>query len=232
MEENKQNKNFAGIYRDEINKFSGLLRLFLIHLIISCNHSDNPGFIFDNKPFPLKRGQFVTSTRKLAEDTGLTHQSTRTFLKNLENLKILTHQSTHLLTNRATLITFTDIDKFLVSPKELTYQLAQQLTNDQHTPNTPLTHQLTTNNNDNTNNDTNNDNNKKINKRFQKPTIEEIEQYCKERGNSINPLKFYNYYESNGWKVGKNPMKNWKAAIITWEGNGYSQKGKMSIDVI
>lgn len=53
--------------------------------------------------------------------------------------------------------------------------------------------------------------------RFVKPTVEEIETYCKERGNGINPMAFFNHYESVGWKVGKNPMKDWHAAIRTWE---------------
>jgi hypothetical protein len=57
--------------------------------------------------------------------------------------------------------------------------------------------------------------------KFVKPTVEEIEIYCKERNNNINSEAFFNYYESNGWKVGKNAMKNWKAAIITWEKNNY-----------
>ncbi len=52
---------------------------------------------------------------------------------------------------------------------------------------------------------------------FTKPLIKEIILYCKERNNRVNPNKFYNYYESNGWKVGKNKMKNWKAAIRNWE---------------
>lgn len=53
--------------------------------------------------------------------------------------------------------------------------------------------------------------------RFVKPTIEEIEAYCAERDNGIDPEYFFNYYEGNGWKVGKNPMKDWHAAIRTWE---------------
>ena len=57
----------------------------------------------------------------------------------------------------------------------------------------------------------------RIGNRFTKPTIEEISAYCLERGNNINPQKFYDYYESVGWKVGKNPMKNWQACIRTWE---------------
>ena len=54
-------------------------------------------------------------------------------------------------------------------------------------------------------------------KRFEKPTIEEIEEYCKERNNGINANAFYDFYESKDWYVGKNRMKNWKACIRTWE---------------
>ena len=52
---------------------------------------------------------------------------------------------------------------------------------------------------------------------FTKPTLEEIRQYLYETNSSIDAEYFYNYYESNGWKVGKNSMKNWKACIKTWE---------------
>lgn len=51
------------------------------------------------------------------------------------------------------------------------------------------------------------------------PTLEMIKNYCVKRENNIDPDKFFNYYESNGWKVGKNPMKNWQSAIINWEKN-------------
>lgn len=54
-------------------------------------------------------------------------------------------------------------------------------------------------------------------KRFQPPTISEISIYCDSRKNGIDAEKFLAFYESNGWKVGKNPMKSWQMAIITWE---------------
>ena len=41
--------------------------------------------------------------------------------------------------------------------------------------------------------------------------------YCKERGNKVDPERWFDYYTSNGWKVGKNPMRDWKAAVRTWE---------------
>ena len=58
-------------------------------------------------------------------------------------------------------------------------------------------------------------------KRFEKPTISDIEQYCIERNNNVNAEQFFDYYESNGWRVGKNSMKDWKAAVRTWERSEY-----------
>lgn len=52
---------------------------------------------------------------------------------------------------------------------------------------------------------------------FKKPTIEEIEAYVKEKNYSVNAEIFYNFYESKGWYIGKNKMKNWKSAVATWE---------------
>ena len=63
-------------------------------------------------------------------------------------------------------------------------------------------------------------------KRFAKPTLEDVKAYCQERGNNVDPEKWFNYYESNGWKVGKNPMKDWKAAVRTWERSDEGGKPK------
>jgi predicted phage replisome organizer len=54
-------------------------------------------------------------------------------------------------------------------------------------------------------------------KRFTPPSIEEISLYCEERQNNVNAEKFHSFYEMKGWMVGKNKMKDWKAAIRTWE---------------
>ena len=55
--------------------------------------------------------------------------------------------------------------------------------------------------------------------RFNKPKIEEVRKYCIERENHIEAQRFIDYYEANGWKVGRNPMRDWKAAVRTWERN-------------
>ena len=65
-------------------------------------------------------------------------------------------------------------------------------------------------------------------KRFEKPTLSEIKEYCIERNNNVDAQHFYDYYESNGWKVGKNAMKNWQAAVRTWEKNSYTNTTKQT----
>ena len=54
-------------------------------------------------------------------------------------------------------------------------------------------------------------------KKFIQPTIDEVRAYCTERGNKVDPQRFIDHYTSNGWMVGKNKMKDWKAAVRTWE---------------
>ena len=59
---------------------------------------------------------------------------------------------------------------------------------------------------------------------FKKPSVEEISSYCQERNNNINPEQFYDYYEANGWKINRNPMKDWKATVRNWERNAFNRK--------
>ena len=54
-------------------------------------------------------------------------------------------------------------------------------------------------------------------KKFRPPTVGEVLAYCRERGNAVDPGRFVDFYESKGWKVGNQPMKDWKACVRTWE---------------
>lgn len=59
-------------------------------------------------------------------------------------------------------------------------------------------------------------------KRFTPPTIDEVKAYCRERHNNVDAERFIDYYETNGWVQGKGkPIKDWKAAVRTWEKNSY-----------
>lgn len=92
------------------------------------------------------------------------------------------------------------------------------------TPNNNVNHNL--NNNDNSNG---NVLNKRETKRFSKPTIEEIETYISENSYSISSKAFYDYYEANGWMVGRNKMKDWRAAIRSWNSKEWN-KGNCAND--
>ena len=60
---------------------------------------------------------------------------------------------------------------------------------------------------------------KPVIKRFVEPSVEQIEDYCTERDNRVDSMKFHSYYTSNGWMVGRNKMKDWKGAVRHWESN-------------
>ena len=66
----------------------------------------------------------------------------------------------------------------------------------------------------------------KSNKRFTPPTVEEVEDYINEKGYNIDAHKFIDYYTANGWRVGKSPMKDWKAAVRNWSRNNYQSDKK------
>lgn len=84
-------------------------------------------------------------------------------------------------------------------------------------------HQLNTNKS-NTKESNTEESNTYVSKR--KPTLEEIRSYCRERKNNVDPQRFLDYYTANGWRVGKNPMKDWKAAVRTWERNEQKDTSK------
>lgn len=63
-------------------------------------------------------------------------------------------------------------------------------------------------------------------KKFTPPTEAEVIAYCQERNNDVDVYKFVSYYESNGWMVGKNKMKDWKACVRSWERSSYQKQAQ------
>jgi|GEM_PF-3914123 len=61
--------------------------------------------------------------------------------------------------------------------------------------------------------------------KFTRPTLDEVRAYCQERGNGVDPEKWMNHYEAKGWKIGSAPMRDWKAAVRTWEKSTDSRGG-------
>lgn len=58
---------------------------------------------------------------------------------------------------------------------------------------------------------------KKPDRVFRAPTVDEVRAYCLERKNDVDPQRFVDYYQARGWMIGKSKMKDWKAAVRTWE---------------
>lgn len=77
--------------------------------------------------------------------------------------------------------------------------------------------------NPNTNPNPNTRDNAHTHEKFVKPTVEEVKAYCTERKNNVDAEHFVDYYESNGWVVGKTRMKDWRATVRSWEKNGYNK---------
>lgn len=64
--------------------------------------------------------------------------------------------------------------------------------------------------------------------RFTPPTLEQIAEYVGEKGYGIDPERFFDHYTANGWKVGRNPMKDWKAAVRKWERDDEAKRKEAS----
>lgn len=67
---------------------------------------------------------------------------------------------------------------------------------------------------------------KRTRTKFKPPTVEDVADYCRERGNGIDPQRFFDYNEARGWMLGKSKMKDWRAAVRTWERGGTEQPGE------
>jgi len=70
---------------------------------------------------------------------------------------------------------------------------------------------------DNNNSNNNNNNKSRGKRRFAPPSVDDVSKYCQERRNNIDPNNWYDFYSAKGWMIGKNKMKDWRAAVRTWE---------------
>ena len=166
-----------------------------VALISLASHKDKE-FIFHGEKITLKRGQFITGRKVLSAKTGISESYIEKLLKEFENYGMLEQQKT----NRNRLITIINYKKY--QDKEQQRDITE--TSQRH-------HRDTINN-------YNNDNNiKRGNKsRFAPPSPTDLKNYISSNNYLINAETFLNFYESKGWMVGKNKMKDWKAAVRQW----------------
>lgn len=191
---------FICLYRQitqwEWYKNPNTFRLF-IHLLLMANYTDGR---FEGEI--IKRGEYVTSLPSLADQTSLTIQQARTALDHLKS----TGEITDRKTNRYRVITIVNYDR---------YQLDNRQNNSQITGQQQANQQQYNKDNKEKNNIILLSKNKE--KRFTPPTADDIRKYCDEKDIfGFDADFFIDYYESRGWMIGKNKMRDWKAAIRTW----------------
>lgn len=196
-----------------------------IHILIDANWKD--GWFMGNV---IPRGSFATSIKRLAEETNLSEKTVRNWLKKFENAGQISVKGA----NKFTLITVINYAKYQDMPIEKGEQITEQITDQVTEQSTEqitnqsteqVTDQVTDNrtnkpyiNNKKKEKDiTNVISSKKEKKGFVPPTVEEVQAYCDERHNFVDPEAFVAFYESKNWMIGKNKMSNWKKAVITWE---------------
>ena len=151
-------------------------------------------------------GEFITSLETLSKETSLTVSQVRTGLQHL----ILTGEIASKSQGKCRIITVNNWCSYQEDNKEDSKEVARSSQGHRKVVATDI--------------EVKNSRSKEVknissNNIFIKPTLDEVRAYCNERQNGINPEQFVDYYESKGWLVGKTKMKDWKAAVRTWENN-------------
>jgi hypothetical protein len=174
-------------------------KVLFLHCLLRANWKDGSW-----KGIAYKRGQFITSLNTLATETGLTFSQVRTALNNL----IKTGEVASLSQGRSRIITVLSYDSYQINDKvvatssqdddKVVARSSQQYKNiknskeDKEVKNINSSH-------------------------FVPPSLDDIRDYCSERKNGIDAQAFIDFYAAKGWMIGKNKMKDWKAAVRTWE---------------
>ena len=203
---------------------SNVMRVF-IHCLLRANYQECSW-----QGNVIGRGQFVTSVSKLSRELGLTP---RQISGALDKLK-MTNEIAIKTSNRNTTITICKYDDYqtIGSNECKTKRKAERQTNvKQNVKQKENKCKQINNNNNNNNNNNKNTTPNGDSKKFRKPSIEEIRDYILEYGCYwVDAEIFFDYYESNGWKVGRNAMKDWKATIRTWANKDKKVKGEIDLN--
>jgi archaellum component FlaD/FlaE len=168
-------------------------RLFM-HLLLKANHKER-----SYRGVKIEVGCVMTGRELLSKETGLSVQQIRTCLERLKSTNEITIKSN----KQGTIIQ-------VVKYKDY------QVTTNESTTNQPTSNQQVTTNK-------NVKKEKNDNNTFTPPSAIEVLDYCIERKNFVNAETFIDFYESKGWMVGRNKMKDWKACVRTWEKSNTEQ---------
>lgn len=185
-----------------------------VDLLLAANHQNTK---WQGKI--VKKGEVITSVKKIAERNNLTIQQVRTALNKLEKTGEINKQTT----NKNTLIKVLGYAKYQGCDNDDFENINKQITINQQTNN----NQITTNKNDKNVKNINNDNKREtekdkqtdfkyIKEEFVPPSLDEIKSYIRSINLNTNAEDFFDYYSANGWTVKGVPMRDWKAMCRKW----------------
>jgi hypothetical protein len=176
-----------------------------LDLLLSANYNGNK-ILIDGKMVSIARGEFITSIVKLAARWGWDRKTVRRYLLMLQSEQMVVIKSTSKYTS-VTIVKydFYQSDGTTESPAESPPKGTG------HPQQNPHNEEVKKEKKDK------NVSNSVSNRRIIPPKIEWVKKYCEERGNGVNAEKWFNHYQAKDWMIGKNKMKDWEAAVRTWE---------------
>ena len=214
---NSVNSGWVKLYRELKSKSIWQLssppqKVVLITILLLANHEENK-WEWKGEQYTCKPGQFITSLNSLVNECGqgVTIRNVRTALERFEKLGFLTNESTK--TGR--LITVVNWGKYQGYECENSKDTDKDLTKSRQRPDKDLT----PNKNDKeikNDKEVKKESIKKKSAHFVPPTTEEVQQYCDSGSYNVDAQRFVDFYSSKGWMVGKNKMKDWRAAVRNW----------------
>lgn len=184
------------IVNSEVFKNSKTVHVWL-WCLCKASHKQHDALI-GNQVIQLNKGQFICGRKKAADELNMAETTFRDQLNVLKKLGMISTTAT----NKYTVVTIENWEIYQGQNEDYHQQTANKPTTNHHKQE-----------------------NKESNK-FIPPTIEEVTFYCTERNNNIDANEFIDFYTAKGWMVGKNKMKDWKAAIRNWERNSKYDENK------
>lgn len=190
------------------------------YLLLKATHKEID-MVFNGKRITLNSGQLITGRKTISAKLNINESKVKRILICFESDQQIDRQRG----NQSSLISILNWEKYQQDDQQNDQQVTSKWTaNDQ---------QVTTNKN------VKNDKNERIKelkdiggtksprpKKFIPPTLKQVIDYCNERNNTVDAERFIDFYSAKGWYIGKNKMKNWKAAVRTWERRQASKKTK------
>ena len=181
-------------------------------LLMLANHQDKE-HLFNAQKVIIKRGQLISGRHSLSDRTSINESKVYRLLELFEHEQLIEQQKN----NRYSIISILNYNEYQSNEQQNEQPVNNQRTTSEQPVNTPKELISIKNELKNIKNNI-------------PPAIEEVKKYCLERNNQVDVQKWHDFYTSKGWMIGKNKMKDWKAAVRTWEKSDKKETGDESYE--